>query len=212
MSQPNNPNYPALIGAVAALLAIIAFVTGKSNLGQYYKTEPVVPAAGASTIVPNSSTPPAPVSTPAPTLPVTPIPAPVTPIPVVDRMDEMKAEVRAAIETADAVEIRALATLDDNAMATAYSGEALRFELEALNHLRMNGVHARNALLSRTYDDTQIDADGKGAKVVMTEHWNTTLYNNSSGEVVSTDPDKASPQTLHLRKEDQGWMITVIEF
>jgi len=136
-------------------------------------------------------------------------PAP-TPSPTPDVVELHKPSLISAIRQADDAEIKAMRTLDTSPLYSFYTGEALRTELGNIQSLKENDLFAVATLEDQDFQDFKIDQDGSTAKVRVVETWRTVYYQASTGKCINQLPSHKSPQTIHLKRSEKGWIVDAI--
>jgi hypothetical protein len=121
-----------------------------------------------------------------------------------------KADIIAAIRTADNIEAQAMAFLDTSILARAYTGEALRNEVNEVERLMSNGVYRVSELKDQQVGTIQTDASS--AEVELTETWSSVYYWIENRECAWQEPSHPMPQTMRLQRQENGWMVSSILF
>ena len=134
--------------------------------------------------------------------------AQVVPPPAIDPEPELLA----AIRYADDATIRAHYALDPDSLSQAYTGEALRAELAAVQSLKSQNLYAEESLDDQEVQFVKIAPDGGSAEVRLIETWSTVYYSVADRKCVSRSQGYKIPQTIHLQRADRGWMVSAVLF
>jgi hypothetical protein len=118
----------------------------------------------------------------------------------------------AAIRYADDVTIRARYDLDPDSLSQAYTGEALRAELAAVQSLRSRNLYEDASLDDQEVQFVKVAPDGGSAEVRLIETWSTVYYSVSDHKCVSRSQGYKTPQTIQLQRTDRGWMVSAVLF
>ena len=116
----------------------------------------------------------------------------------------------AAIRYADDVTIKARYDLDPDSLSQAYTGEALRAELAAVQSLRSRNLYADASLDDQQVQFVKVAPDGGSAEVRLIETWSTVYYSVSDQKCVSRSQGYKTPQTIQLQRTDRGWMVSAV--
>ena len=115
-------------------------------------------------------------------------------------------ELVAAIRTADNVAIRARQRLDTTILSSAYTGEALRTQIEGVKSLVDQGLYSYEQLDNQQVRSVQVK--GSEADVELTETWSAVYYRSQDDQCVSQTRSQQVPQTVRLRHSKDGWLIS----
>lgn len=122
------------------------------------------------------------------------------------------ADIVAAVKSADAAEAKAVSSLDPASLSSAYTGPALARELSEVDALRTAHRTQVEQLTSQEFSKFQQSGDGFKAQVDVTEQWNTSIYSEPGHTIVSEKSASVNPQTVFLRRMQNGWIVEKIEF
>jgi hypothetical protein len=115
-------------------------------------------------------------------------------------------ELLAAIRTADNVQIRARQSLDTTILSSAYTGEALRTQIEGVKSLIDQGLYGYEQLDNQELRSVQVK--GSEADVELTETWSAVYYRSQDDQCVSQTRGEQVPQTIRLQYSKNGWMVS----
>ena len=121
--------------------------------------------------------------------------------------ESIKPSLISAIRLADQVEADAFRTLNASLLYKAYVGEALRTEQNSLNTLKDDGVYQISTLEGQSFQSFKVSADKSRAEVRVIETWSTVVYRVGTDECVQKFASHPAPQTIHLVRGDNVWMV-----
>ena len=132
--------------------------------------------------------------------------------PPVDPLESERPRILAALRRGNDAEIRALHRLDPDPLHDAFTGEALRVELAAVQDLVAAGVHSVNELHDQRIRSMTLSDDGGEATVVAVETWSSEYHRNVDDACVARVPRHDVPQTVTLVRRAGGWIVARIRF
>lgn len=124
--------------------------------------------------------------------------------------DDHKPTLISAIRLADYAEIEAGQSLDPTPLYNCYSGEALRMAIANIEALKARGQTQLSVLEEQDFRSFKLSPDGMTAEVRVIETWETTYYDAVSHECAGKIPSHKVPQTIHLKRGNEGWLVTAI--
>jgi hypothetical protein len=124
--------------------------------------------------------------------------------------EAIKAELISAIRLANNAEINAYSTLNPNALYNSYTGEALKQGLANIEQLKTNGLLLAPTMEKQEFRSFKLSEDGTEANVRSVETWSGIYYWVSTNTCFGKVPSHKVPQTVYLRKSEDGWIVTSI--
>jgi hypothetical protein len=122
------------------------------------------------------------------------------------------AEIKEAINFANATEVKAYRSLNPNLLDRAYTGKALQLRQTLVNNLADQKTYQIGTLHNQQFNDFKISSDGSIAKVEMIEKWSSELYSSNTNTLIGQFPLHDVPQVVYLEKDSSGWRISAIVF
>jgi hypothetical protein len=124
--------------------------------------------------------------------------------------DDLYQSLQALIERANAAQRQALRSLDPTVMSQDSTGEEYQRNVDWINELRTKGQYIiANQEQLRFISFAQPDATH--AQIEAFEVWSEQVY-SLDGQLVASHPACDLPQTYHLEKIGDRWLITKIDF
>jgi Tol biopolymer transport system component len=170
----------------------------------------VAGAAPAPPSVPTTAGPPADAPpSPAPDAPGSAGPADASTAPT-NLTDDVRADVLAAVDRANAAWAAASQTLDPSGLSAAVGGQELADDLAELDTLRQQGHTRTNINTQFSVADVTLDAPGH-AVVHTHETWYAEIHDAASGRLLQRTPASAYAETYSAEYVDGAWLITRID-
>ncbi len=121
--------------------------------------------------------------------------------------DQMRADILAAVDRANAAWAYATGTLDTSALAADVAGDLLSVDLANVAALRTRGQTSKSVNTAFAVDDVTLDAPGH-AVVHTTETWYEDSYNAANNRFIVRSKPKTYSETYVVEYVNGGWIAT----
>lgn len=130
-----------------------------------------------------------------------------TPVNLTSTTSKYEPELKMAINSANAAQSTAYATLDDSGLRNYYSGEALKSFVSDVTTLKKSKIYQISTMQKQDFEYFKVNNTGTEAEVRVTETWETNVYKLGTRNCLLYYPPTALPQTVYLKKSSGGWFV-----
>lgn len=130
-----------------------------------------------------------------------------TPVNLTTTTGKYEPELKMAINSANAAQSTAYATLDDSGLRNYYSGEALKSYVNDVATLKKSKIYQISTMQKQDFEYFRINNTGTEAEVRVTETWETNVYKIGTRNCLLYYPPTPLPQTVYLKKASGGWFV-----
>jgi hypothetical protein len=121
--------------------------------------------------------------------------------------DEVRADILAAVDRANAAWAASSETLDASGLSAGVAGQELADDQAELDGLRGQGRTRKN--LNTAFSVTEVTLDAPGHALVRThETWYAEIYDRNSGRLLQRTPSTSYDETYTVEYLSGGWIVT----